>query len=73
MQTIEFETQIQNGAIRIPSEHQQIFGNSTQVKVILLKPDTLIEQDDDMIAELLNHPLEIDNLAPATRDELYDR
>jgi hypothetical protein len=73
MQAIEFETMIKNGAIVIPPQHQQTFANSTQVKVILLKQEASSQQGIDMISELLNHPLEIENFMPTTRDELHDR
>jgi hypothetical protein len=71
MQAIEFETRIENGAILIPAQYQTAFGDRLQVKVILLRPE--LSPEDDLIAELLAHPLEIDNFLPTTRDELYDR
>ena len=73
MQAIEFETRIENGRIVIPEQYQQTFGDSLQVKVIVLKPEPVGEPQDDIIAELLEHPLQIDNFMPQTRDELYDR
>jgi hypothetical protein len=72
MQAIEFETQIENGVIAIPAEYQQTFVDHTSVKVILLKPE-VEDNSPDMIADLLAHPLEIDNLIPQSRDELHDR
>ena len=73
MQAIEFETRIENGAILIPAQYQTAFGDRLQVKVILLKPEPSPDEEEDLIAELLAHPLEIDNFVPTTRDELYDR
>ncbi|PZO38424.1 MAG: hypothetical protein DCF21_08550 [Leptolyngbya sp.] len=74
MQAVEFETKIENGAIAIPPQYQQTFGNSAQVKVILLMPEPLaLDEEEDMIANLLDHPLDIDNFMPKTREELYDR
>jgi hypothetical protein len=73
MQAIEFETRIENGRIVIPEQYQQTFGDSLQVRVILLKSEPVGEQQDDFIAELLEHPLEINNFMPQTRGELYDR
>ena len=66
MQAIEFETRIENGAILIPAQYQTAFGDRLQVKVILLKPEPSPEDEDDLIAELLAHPLEIDNFVPTT-------
>jgi hypothetical protein len=73
MQAVEFETRIENGAIAIPPQYRQTFGNSVQVKVILLMPEPLASEDGDIIAELLDHPLNIDNFVPQTREEFYDR
>ncbi|MBE9110867.1 hypothetical protein IQ273_15750 [Nodosilinea sp. LEGE 07298] len=73
MQAVEFETKIENGAIAIPPQYQQTFGNSAQVKVILLMPEPSILEEEDMIANLLEHPLDIDNFMPKTREDLYDR
>jgi hypothetical protein len=72
MQAIEFETRIENGAIAIPAEYQQTFVDQASVKVILLKPE-VGENSPDMIADLLEHPLEINNFIPQNRDELHDR
>ncbi|MBW4483479.1 MAG: hypothetical protein KME14_13130 [Tildeniella torsiva UHER 1998/13D] len=74
MQAVEFETKIENGAIAIPPQYQQTFGNSVQVKVILLRPELLVlDEEEDIIANLLDHPLDIDNFMPQTREDLYDR
>lgn len=73
MQAVEFETRIENGAIAIPPQYHQTFGNSVQVKVILLISEPPVSEDNDIIAELLNHPLNIDNFVPKTREEFYDR
>lgn len=73
MQAIEFETRIENGRIAIPEQYQQTFGDSIQVKVIVLKPEPIGTEQDDIIAELLEHPPVIDNFMPQTRDERYDR
>jgi hypothetical protein len=71
MQAIEFETRIENGRIVIPEPYQQTFGDSLQVRVIVLKPEPMGTEQDDIIAELLEHPLEIDNFMPQTRDGFY--
>lgn len=73
MQAVEFETKIENGAIVIPPQYQQTFGNSAQVKVILLMPEPSILEEEDMIANLLEHPLDIENFMPKTREDLYER
>ena len=72
MQAIEFETRIENGAIIIPPQYQQTFSEGVQVKVIVLKQASPIAEEDDIIAELLNHPLEVDHFMPQSRNEFYD-
>ncbi|PSN12732.1 hypothetical protein C7293_18940 [filamentous cyanobacterium CCT1] len=73
MQAVEFETKIENGAIAIPPQYQQTFSNSAQVKVILLIPEPSLLEEEDMIANLLEHPLDIENFIPKTREDLYER
>ncbi len=73
MHQIEFETQIENGIIRIPDVHQQALGDTTQVKVVLLQPEAPAEPEEDFITELLNHPLEIEDFIPTSRDQLHER
>jgi hypothetical protein len=33
----------------------------------------IVDEEEDIIANLLEHPLDIDNFIPQTREELYDR
>ena len=75
MLTAEFEAKIVNGKIAIPEEYKSAFERQETVKVILVKPDELTppNDSDDLIQQLLNHPLSIADLVPATRDNFYDR
>lgn len=72
MLSVEFEVKVQNGKIQIPEDLQQEFEGIEGVKVILIKP-IAANTGDDLIQELLDHPLEIKDFLPASREELYDR
>lgn len=74
MHTIEFKTKIKGGTITIPENLKDEFEGLENVKVILVKADEKNGSGQkDMIQELLDHPLEIENFAPLSREELYDR
>lgn len=69
MEAIEFNAKIKNGIIRIPKKYTQQVGST--VKVIILSDHELMHQD--IIDELLNHPVKIDKFVPFSRDEIYER
>lgn len=75
MLTAEFEAKIVNGKIVIPEEYKSAFEKQETVKVILVKPDEPVPVTDseDIIQQLLNHPLSITDFVPNTRDNFYDR
>lgn len=69
MTAIEFQTYIDRGLIELPEEyHDRIKGHA---RVIILADE--VEDDDDMIDFLLDHPYQIASLTPLTRDEIYER
>ncbi|NNJ13474.1 hypothetical protein EKD04_024420 [Chloroflexales bacterium ZM16-3] len=69
MSQIEFETMIDKGAITVPSEYRgRIHG---RVRVIIITDDG--DDDIDMIEYLMQHPLNVADATPLTRDEIYDR
>lgn len=72
MLTAEFQVKVQNGKIQIPENLQQEFEGIEGVKVILIKP-VASNTGGDLIQELLDHPLEIEDFLPASREKLCDR
>ena len=71
MFAVEFQASIQNGFIEIPDEYKPQFAAQKSIKVILLKPE---EQApiQDMIEQLLQHPIKVDQFQPLKRDEVYE-
>ena len=74
MYTIEFQTKIENGTIRIPEEHTARLrkqGISEAVRVILYVPGQ--EFDVDYVERLMSNPIRLDDFVPLRRSEIYDR
>lgn len=74
MYTIEFQTKIENGTIRIPEEHSVRLreqGISEAVRVILYVPGQ--EFDVDYVEHLMSNPIRLDDFVPLRRSEIYDR
>ncbi|MDD3827090.1 MAG: hypothetical protein PHY79_14080 [Anaerolineae bacterium] len=74
MYTIEFQTKIENGTIRIPEEHSVRLreqGISEAVRVILYVPGQ--EYDVDYVERLMSQPIRLDDFVPLRRSEIYDR
>jgi len=74
MYTIEFQTKIENGTIRIPEEHTirlREQGISEAVRVILYVPGQ--EFDVDYVEHLMSNPIRLDDFVPLRRSEIYDR
>jgi ERCC4-related helicase len=69
MIAIEFTAQITDNTIEIPDAHRgQINGT---VRVIILTPEN--PAPNDMIEQLLSHPIQIEDFSALTRDEAHDR
>jgi len=69
MKAIEFQTRVENGAIRIPEEYKtQLTG---KVRVVVMIEDRPME--NSIIKELLANPLKVPDFKPLTRDEIYER
>lgn len=71
MLSITFEADIEDGIIKIPAEYRPKFWD--RATVILLRDDELPAENDDIIAELLDHPVKIKDFRPLSRDEIYVR
>ena len=70
MNAFEFQAKPKNGRIEIPAEYKdKIVGT---VRVIVLSQEQKVGTDG-VIDRLLAHPLELDNFAPLTREEVYER
>ncbi|OKH32273.1 hypothetical protein NIES2119_26720 [[Phormidium ambiguum] IAM M-71] len=70
MFAIEFQANIQNGFIEIPEEYKQQFQQEKSIKVILLKDEQ--SPNRDMIAHLLDNPIQVNEFIPIKRDEIYE-
>lgn len=74
MYTIEFQTKIENGTIRIPEEHTVRLrkqGIGEAVRVILYVRGE--EFDVDYVEHLMSNPIRLDDFVPLRRSEIYDR
>ena len=74
MYTIEFQTKIENGTIRIPEEHSVRLleqGIGEAVRVILYVPGQ--ELGVDYVEHLMSNPIRLDDFVPLRRSEIYDR
>jgi hypothetical protein len=70
MYAVEFTIKIKDGVIKVPEAHRKRFGD--KVKVILLSEEE-IQEDDDLIARLLKHPLPVPNFTPLSREDAHAR
>lgn len=71
MITIEFQTTIENGIIKIPQEYQKKLKQLNIVKVTLQQETS--EQIGNYLQYLLANPLNIEDLTPMKREEIHDR
>jgi hypothetical protein len=69
MITVEFQTTIENGTIKIPEQYQQQLKQFSVVKVILQQKTS--QQNENYLEYLLEHPLNIEQLTPINREEIY--
>ena len=69
MSVIEFQTYIAQGTIEVPPQYlDQVKGRA---RVIILTEDA--DDDGDMVEYLLDHPYQVKDFKPLTRDEIYER
>ena len=69
MYAFEFQAKPQNGRIEIPAEYKEKIKGT--VRVIVLSHEES-NGSAGMIDHLLENPLEIDDFAPFTREEVYE-
>ena len=70
MVAVEFVTKIKEGVIEVPEAHRERFKDN--VKVILLAEEE-IEENNDTIARLLEHPLAPPDFTSLTREDAHAR
>lgn len=70
MQAVEFRTSVKDGMIQVPEEFRSKIRG--QVRVILLS-DEPEGTRPNMIDHLLEHPLNIDDFVPLSRNQIYER
>jgi hypothetical protein len=68
MYTIEFESHIENGLIKIPVESIKKLAGKVKVIIVQEQP----ENSTNYIDELLESPLKVDHFTPLTREEIYE-
>ena len=73
MEAIEFKTKIKNGTIQIPEKYQKQVGDTVKVIIISDKAQDNGNHESDMIDKLLTNPIELNNFAPLSREEIYER
>ena len=72
--SIEFETEIENGSIRVPLEYRrrlQERSGGRPVRVIILIPED--KPVYNVIDDLLDNPIEVADFAPLARADLHER
>jgi hypothetical protein len=72
--TIEFETRIQNGTIRVPQRYRQSLqeqGADNPVRVIIYLPGQ--EFGSNYVDWLLTNPIHVEDFDPLDRDEIHER
>ena len=68
---IKFQAKVNQGKIEIPEIYQDNLQMVEMVEIII--PDSLKNVSSGIIDRLLEHPLEIQDFTPLSRDEIYER
>ncbi len=68
MLSVAFQTKVADGVIKIPAEYRREFQN--RVTVILLRDEPLASEDD-IISELLEHPVQMAASRLLSREDIY--
>jgi len=71
--TVKFETEVNNGNIRIPKKFRSQIKDRIKVVVTVEDYEGSAEEPYDIISELIKNPIKIPNFVPFKRDEIYDR
>ncbi len=73
MQTIEFETEAENGNIEIPEKYRHQLKGKLQVVISVKEAKKSKEEPYDILTELMENPVHDPDFVPFKRDEIYDR
>ena len=68
---IKFQAKVNQGKIEIPEIYQNNLQMVETVEIII--PDLSENASSGMIDRLLEHPIEIQDFIPLSRDEIYER
>jgi hypothetical protein len=69
MYAVEFQAQIKNGTIEIPEVYRSRL--KERVRVILLAEEE--STTENLIDQLLQHPIKLAEFKPLAREEIYER
>ena len=69
MYAVEFQAQIKNGTIEIPEVYRSRL--KERVRVILLTEEE--NTTENLIDQLLQHPIKLAEFKPLAREEIYER
>jgi hypothetical protein len=69
MYAVEFQAQIKNGTIEIPEVYRSQL--KERVRVILLAEEE--STTENLIDQLLQHPIKLAEFKPLAREEIYER
>ena len=67
---IKFKAKVHQGQIEVPEIYQDNLQMAEVVEVIIY--DTPIARSSGIIQRLLEHPIEIPDFAPLSREEIYE-
>ena len=71
MEAIEFETNINDGIIKIPKEYYIKTKESIKV-IVLYENSEKIERNNGIIDRLLENPIKFNSFKPLKREEIYE-
>lgn len=71
MRSIEFETEIQNGMIKIPEEYLSQL--QKEVRVILQPTELKEDKKQKRFSEFLSHTIQVDSMIIPSRDQMHER
>jgi len=70
MQAVEFRTSVKDGTIQVPEEFRSRIRGPVRVILLTDEPE---DTRPNMIDNLLEHPLNIDDFVPLSRNQIYER
>ncbi|MGK7952082.1 MAG: hypothetical protein AB4368_25680 [Xenococcaceae cyanobacterium] len=71
MSKIKFTAKVNQGNIEIPEEYQEAIQEVETIEIIVNRQ--AVSKHRGIIHYLLDHPIEMQNFTPLTRDEVHER